>query len=75
MPPRRCRGQRAAGAWRGGRRRVRPLLVWGALTLLAALALALALVLAGLVVAPADPAPPPKPPMHFGPSVGHPRPQ
>jgi hypothetical protein len=43
------------------------------LTLLAALALALAMVLAGLVVAPADPAPSPKSPMHFGPSVGHAR--
>jgi hypothetical protein len=53
--------------------RVRRLLVWSALTLLAALALTLALVLAELAAAPAEPAPPPKPPMQFGPSMGHAR--
>jgi hypothetical protein len=52
--------------------RGRRLLVWTAVTLLAALALALAVVSAS---APADPAPPPKPPMQFGPSIGHARPE
>jgi hypothetical protein len=55
--------------------RGRRLLVWTAVTLLAALALALAVVLASLASAPADPAPPPKPPMQFGPSNGHARPE
>ena len=51
--------------------RVRRVLVWTVLTLLAALAL----VVATLVVAPADPAPPPPTsPMQFGPSMGHARP-
>jgi hypothetical protein len=51
--------------------RVRHVLVWTVLTLLAALAL----VVATLVVAPADPAPPPPTsPMQFGPSMGHARP-
>ena len=55
--------------------RVRHVLAWSALTLLAALALALAMVLATLAVAPADPAPPPPTaPMQFGPSMGHARP-
>jgi hypothetical protein len=56
----------------GPRRR---LLVWSAVTLLAAIALALAIVLANLASAPADPAPPPKPPTRFGPSMGHARPE
>ena len=51
--------------------RVRHVLVWTALTLLAALAL----VVVTLAVAPADPAPPPPTsPMQFGPSMGHARP-
>jgi hypothetical protein len=75
MPPRRSRGQQAAGAWRGGGGRVRPLLGWSALTLLAAVALALAMVLAGLVVEPSDPPPPPKPPMQLEPPMGPARPQ
>jgi hypothetical protein len=70
MPSRRCRGQQAAGAWRGGRGRVRRLLGWSAVTLLAAVALTLAMVLAGLVVEPSDPVPPPKPPMEFEPPMG-----
>jgi hypothetical protein len=71
MSLRRCRGQRAAGDWRGGGR-VRPLLIWGALTLLAALALTI--VLAGVDIEPFDPAPPSTPPMWFeSPMV--PRPQ
>jgi hypothetical protein len=75
MPPRRHRGQRAAGAGRGGGGRVRPLLGWSALTLLAAVALVLAMVLAGLVVEPSDPAPPSTPPMQFEPPNGPARPQ
>ena len=63
----------ALGGMRNGR--VRHVLVWSALTLLAAVALALTIVLATLVVAPADPAPPPPTsPMQFGPSMGHARP-
>ena len=55
--------------------RVRRVLAWSALTLLAALALALAMVLATLADAPADPAPPPPTsPMQFGPSISHARP-
>ena len=55
--------------------RVRQVLVWSALTLLAAVALALAMALASLAVAPADPAPPPPTsPLQFGPSMGHARP-
>ena len=53
----------------------RRLLLWTAVTLLAALALALAIVVASLASAPADPAPPPRPPMQFGTSVGHARPE
>jgi hypothetical protein len=70
MPSRRRRGQQAAGAWQGGRGRVRRLLGWSAVTLLAAVALTLAMVLAGLVVEPSDPVPPPKPPMEFEPPMG-----
>jgi hypothetical protein len=44
-------------------------------TLLTAATLALAMVLAGLVVEPADPAPPPKPPMEFEPPMGPARPE
>jgi hypothetical protein len=66
--------QPIGGAVAGGRGR--GLLVWSAVTLLAALALALVMMLASLASAPADPAPPPpKPPMQFGPSVGHARPE
>jgi hypothetical protein len=75
MPSRRRRGQRAAGAWRGGRGRVRRLLGWSAVTLLAAATLALAMVLAGLAVEPSDPVPPPTPPMEFEPPVGPARPE
>jgi hypothetical protein len=53
----------------------RRLLVWSAVTLLAAIALASAMVLANLASAPANPAPPPKPPTQFGPSIGHARPE
>ena len=53
----------------------RRLLVWSTVALLATIALALAMVLANLASAPTDPAPPPKPPMQFGPSIGHPRPE
>ena len=56
-------------------RRLRDLLVWGAATVLAAIALALAMVLANLALAPhSDPAPPPTPPMQF-PAGGGPRPE
>jgi hypothetical protein len=75
MPPRRRRGQQAAGAWRGGHGRVRRLLGWSALTLLAAVALALAMMLAGLVVEPAGPPPPPTPPMELEPPMGPARPE
>lgn len=75
MPSRRCRGQQAAGAWRGGRGRVRRLLGWSAVTLLAGVALALAMVLTGLVVEPSDPVSPPKPPMEFEPPMGPARPE
>lgn len=75
MPPRRRRSQQADGAWRGGRSRVRRLLSWSALTLLAAATLALAMVLADLVVEPADPAPPPTPPIQLEPPMGPARPE
>jgi hypothetical protein len=65
--------QAVEGAVAGGPRR--RLLVWSAVTLLAALALALAIVVASLASAPADPPPRPKPPMQFGTSVGHARPE
>jgi len=59
------------------RRRLRGLLVWGGLTLLAALALALAMVIASLALelgsGPASP--PPTPPIQFSPPGGHPTPQ
>jgi hypothetical protein len=67
--------QPIGGAVVGGRARGRGLLVWSAVTLLAALALALVMVLASLASAPADPAPPSRPPMQFRPSVGHARPE
>jgi hypothetical protein len=55
-------------------RRLRDLLVWGAATVLAAIALALAMVLANLALAPhSDPGPPPTPPMQF--PSGGPRPE
>jgi hypothetical protein len=54
-------------------RRHRGLLVWSALTLLAALALALAMVVASLALElRSDPTPPPPtPPMQFNPPAGH----
>jgi ABC-type transporter Mla subunit MlaD len=59
------------------RRRLRGLLVWSGLTLLAALALALALVIASLALelgsGPAPP--PPTSPIQFSPAGGHPTPQ
>jgi len=56
-------------------RQLRRVLVWGALTVLAAIALALAMVLASLALAPhPDPAPPPTLPMQF-PAGGGPRPE
>jgi hypothetical protein len=60
------------------RRRLRPVLVWSGLTLLAALALVLAMVVASLALqlgsdpGPAPTAPPPSAPLQFGPSSGHP---
>jgi hypothetical protein len=55
------------------RRRLRKVLVWSALTLLAAVALALAMVVASLALElRSDPAPPPPtPPIEFGPPTGH----
>ena len=59
------------------RRRLRGLLIWSGLTLLAALALALATVIASLALklgsGPASP--PPTPPIQFSPAGGHPTPQ
>jgi ABC-type transporter Mla subunit MlaD len=59
------------------RRRLRGLLVWSGLTLLAALALALAMVIASLALelgsGPAPP--PPTSPIQFSPAGGHPTPQ
>jgi hypothetical protein len=56
------------------RRRLRGLLVWSGLTLLAAVALALAMVIASLALelgsAPAPP--PPTSPIQFSPPGGHP---
>jgi hypothetical protein len=58
------------------RRRLRGLLVWSGLTLLAALALALAMVIASLALElGSGPAPPPTSPIQFSPPVGHPMPQ
>jgi hypothetical protein len=52
-------------------RRFRGVLIWGALTLLAAVALALAMVLAGLALEPRpEPAPSPKPPVEVPPPAG-----
>ena len=55
------------------RRRLRRLLVWSGLTLLAALAIALALVIASLALElGSQPAPPPPtPPIQFSPPGGH----
>jgi hypothetical protein len=55
------------------RRRLRGLLVWSALTLLAAIALALAMVVASLTLElRSDSAPPPPtPPMQINPPAGH----
>ena len=59
------------------RRRLRGLLIWSGLTLLAALALALAMVIASLALelgsGPAPP--PPTSPIQFSPAGGHPTPQ
>jgi hypothetical protein len=58
------------------RRRLRGLLVWGGLTLLAAVALALAMVIASLALElRSEPAPPPTPPMEWTPGGGHASPQ
>jgi hypothetical protein len=57
------------------RRRFRRVLVWGGLTLLAALAIALALVIASLALELGSQPAPPTPPMQFSPPVGHPMPQ
>jgi hypothetical protein len=56
------------------RRRLRKLLIWSGLTLLAAVALALAMVVASLALevrSEPAPAPPPRPPIEFGPPAGH----
>ena len=60
----------------GPRRRPRPVLVWGGLALLAAVALALAIVIAGLAsqLGSADPAPRTSAPARIGESSGHRRP-
>jgi hypothetical protein len=51
---------------------LRGLLVWGGLTLLAAVALALALVITSLALElGAEPAPPPTPPIQISPPAGH----
>ena len=58
------------------RRRLRGLLVWSGLTLLAVVALALALVIASLALElGSEPAPPPTSPIQFSPPGGHPTPQ
>ena len=58
------------------RRRLRGLLVWSALTLLAAVALALAMVVASLALeVRSEPAPPPTAPLEFSPGAGHASPQ
>ena len=56
------------------RRRLRGLLVWSGLTLLAALALALAIASLALELG-SEPAPVPTLPIQFSPPGGHPRPQ
>jgi hypothetical protein len=57
-------------------RRLRPVLVWSGLTLLAAVALALAMVVASLALElRSEPAPPPKPPIEFNPPAGRATPQ
>jgi hypothetical protein len=54
------------------RRRLRGLLVWSGLTLLAAVALALAMVIASLALElGSEPAPPPTSPIQFSPPGGH----
>jgi hypothetical protein len=54
------------------RRRLRGLLVWSGLTLLAAVALALAMVIASLALElGSEPAPPPTSPIQFSPQGGH----
>jgi hypothetical protein len=62
---------------RPARRRLRGVLGWSGLTLLAALAIALALVIASLALElGSQPAPPPPtPPIQFSPPGGHPTPQ
>jgi hypothetical protein len=55
----------------GARRRLRGLLVWGGLTLLAAVALALAMIIASLALElGSEPAPPPTSPIQFSPRAG-----
>ena len=54
------------------RRRLRGMLVWSGLTLLAALAIALALVIATLALElGSEPPPPPTAPIQFSPPGGH----
>jgi hypothetical protein len=59
------------------RRRLRGLLIWSGLALLAVVALALAMVIASLALElGSEPAPLPTPPIQFSPpGGGHPRPQ
>ena len=55
-----------------GRRRLRGVLVWSGLTLLAALAIALALVIASLALKlGSEPTPRPTLPIQFSPPAGH----
>ena len=55
------------------RRRLRTALVWGGVTLLAAVALALAMVIASLALQlGSEPAPPPTSPIQLGTPAGHP---
>ena len=58
------------------RRRLRGVVVWGGLALLAAVALALAMVVASLALeVRSEPAPPPTAPLEFSPEAGHACPQ
>jgi hypothetical protein len=56
----------------GASRRLRGLLVWSALVLLAAIALVLVMLVAGLAVEPrSQPVPAPTPPIQISPPGGH----
>jgi hypothetical protein len=57
------------------RRRLRGLLVWSGLTLLAALALALVIASLALELGSGPAPPPPTSPIQFSPAGGHPTPQ